>query len=319
MNNQEQEKSVEKENKATAPSWWKLFALIFFPLHFVITASTMGLRFEHILLDGAMVAAMLIGPRARVFAYHALPFALTGIAYDNLRFLIAFRSSTIHVSDVYLFEKAWFGVGSGAARQIYPEYFKDHPVVFFDVVCGFAYILYLVESILFATYLYLRNRARMTRFAWAFLLINLMGIVTYLAFPLAPPWYVEEYGLGSANLAAKPSAAGAARFDEIMGVRFFENFYARNPNVFGAMPSLHAGYPALVFFATLSMGWKWFLPTGAFALLVAFSAIYLRHHYVIDVIAGAVYGALAWALVPVLGRVCRRIGERLRRKTGVCL
>jgi membrane-associated phospholipid phosphatase len=244
------------------------------------------------------MALFMIGPRTARFAVLALPFLLVGILYDNLRLVLHLRGE-IHVADLYALEKSWFSVVTEKGAQILPEFFRDHPVVAFDLVCGLAYLAYLGESFLFGVYLFFRDQTLLAKFAWAFFAVNLLGMITYLIYPAAPPWYVEQYGLGPAVLSALPSAAGAARFDELTGLDYFRVFYSRNANVFGAMPSLHVAYPTLVIFTAWKLGKKWSIPAIAFALLVAFSAVYLRHHYVLDILAGAAFAAIAWGLVTV--------------------
>jgi membrane-associated phospholipid phosphatase len=138
---------------------------------------------------------------------------------------------------------------------------------------------------------------RFERLAWAFLAVNVLGVVTYMLYPAAPPWYVLKYGPGPADLTALPSAAGAARFDALLGTTYFANFYARNPNVFGAMPSLHAAYPVLVLWHVWHRGWAWRIGAAAFAALVCFSAIYLTHHYILDVAAGTLAALAACVAV----------------------
>lgn len=280
---------------------WRIGAAIVFPLYVLATWKLIGLRVEHVAIAGVFLALFMIGPRTARFAVLALPFLLVGILYDNLRLVLNVRGA-IHVADLYAAEKALFSIGG----QTFNEYFKDRPVVFFDLICGFAYLAYLIESFGFGVYLYFRDQSLLQRFAWAFLLVNLFGMITYLVYPAAPPWYVEQYGLGEAVMTAAPSAAGAARFDELLGVTYFQTFYSRNANVFGAMPSLHCAYPTLVVLAAAKLGKRWMIPAIAFALLVAFSAVYLRHHYVLDVIAGVLFAAVAYSVVSVLERVWRR-------------
>jgi membrane-associated phospholipid phosphatase len=142
----------------------------------------------------------------------------------------------------------------------------------------------------------------MSRLAFAFLVVNLMGIATWISFPAAPPWYVDQYGLGPAVMDAIPSAAGAARFDQLVGMKLFGGFYERSVNVFGAMPSLHVGYPTVIACSCWALGNKWRLPAIGFAGLMAFSAVYLQHHYVVDVAAGALYGVVAWGLVAAVSK-----------------
>lgn len=105
------------------------------------------------------------------------------------------------------------------------------------------------------------------------------------------------HGPGPADLTVAPSAAGAARFDELLGIRYFSNFYARNPNVFGAMPSLHVAYPTVAAFFLWRQGPLLRAFGLLFAALVAFSAIYLVHHYVLDVVAGAAVGLVTCTIV----------------------
>jgi membrane-associated phospholipid phosphatase len=66
--------------------------------------------------------------------------------------------------------------------------------------------------------------------------------------------------------------------------------YGRASDVFGAMPSLHVAYPLLV----LIEGWPlmrtpWRLASVTFFLWMCFAAVYLDHHWALDVLAGVVY------------------------------
>ncbi len=273
-------------------AWWRWAALLIFPGHLLLTALTMGIRTEHLLLDGVFLGLVFLGGRWRSLSYRCVPFFLTAFAYDNGRYTQHLRGK-IHVSDIYFAELKWFGVNTANGRKILPEFFRTYNSTVLDLLSGFAYIIYLYEIIGLGIYLFFRDERRMGRLTWSFFLVNLMGLVTYLIFPVAPPWYVEQYGLGPALVNAKPSAAGAIRFDNLLGINYFKNFYARNPNVFGAMPSLHVAYPVICLCATATMGTGWVLGTSSFALLVAFSAVYLRHHYVLDVLVGALFSLLA--------------------------
>src|SRR6266478_1540754 len=82
--------------------------------------------------------------------------------------------------------------------------------------CGFAYLVYVGEYLAVAMFLFFGHRERILRkFALAFLIVNLLGFVTYFVYPVAPPWYVSEYGLGPARMDVHSFAAGASRFDQI--------------------------------------------------------------------------------------------------------
>jgi len=103
-----------------------------------------------------------------------------------------------------------------------------------------------------------------------------------------------SHGPGPADPAtAVASAAGAARVDELLGITYFARLYSRNPNVFGAMPSLHVAFPLLVACTLGAVGPIFRAVTVGFTLLMAFAAIYLGHHWVLDVLAGSAIGIVA--------------------------
>jgi membrane-associated phospholipid phosphatase len=277
----------------------------------IYAVTVLGLRVEHVVCNLAMLILGWIGPRARRVAVGFLPFWLTAVAYDSQRLIHHLRAE-IHVADLYQAEVAWFGVNGPSGLETLAEYFHSHTWVLLDLICGLAYIFYVIVPIAAFVWFLFRRPQRASLLAWAFLLVNLMGLVTYLVYPAAPPWYVQLHGLGPAQLDVAPSPAGTARFDALVGVPFFTSFYGRNPNVFGAMPSLHAAYPFLLFCVVAGLGWVHAVLAGLFALLVGFSAIYLQHHYVWDVLLGWLYAVLAYASVHRLGAWSRaRLGSRV--------
>jgi membrane-associated phospholipid phosphatase len=98
------------------------------------------------------------------------------------------------------------------------------------------------------------------------------------------------------------SPAGLARVDAWLGLPVATTFYSKSANVFGAVPSLHVAYATLVAWVSGSLrGWlRW--ATIGFAMSMAFSAVYLRHHYVIDVVAGAALALIVGLVVRVFQR-----------------
>ena len=246
-----------------------------------------GLRGDHMLL-GLLGLLDVYNERSRLFLRAFFPFILTGVVFDSMRYFyqpaIAGR---VHVAGPYLLERAWFGVGGRTLNEL----FLDRHWAALDLACGFAYLVYVAEYIGLAMVLFLRDRPHpAATFARCFLLVNVLGFVTYFAFPVAPPWYVTQYGLDAVQL-VRPNPAAAHRFDVLLGTRLFDQMYGRGVDAFGAIPSLHVAYPCIAAILTFQVaGLRWArVPAVLFLLLVAFSAVYLQHHYVIDVLLGAVY------------------------------
>ena len=78
------------------------------------------------------------------------------------------------------------------------------------------------------------------------------------------------------------------RFDAYFNAGIFNSIYAKSSNVFAAMPSLHSAYPVLCFLYGLRLKSFW-LNSFFFIFMVGvwFAAVYTRHHYLVDVLAGA--------------------------------
>jgi len=262
----------------------------------IILSATVGLRAEHYAAAAAVGAFIFIGGWAWQFLLLYWPVPATGLVYDLSR-KIALTNPDVHVADLYYAELRWFGVGSGADRQILADYFLTRTSAALDLICGLSYMVYLYVPMVLAAALFFVSRRHMKLMAWGFFVTNVIGIVVYMLYPAAPPWYVAKYGLGPVQLDALPDAAGTLRFDALLGVDYFREFYARSSHVFGAMPSLHVGYTAAAALALVGLGWRWVLPVAALVVLVGFSALYLQHHYLIDVIAGGACAAVAYAIV----------------------
>jgi membrane-associated phospholipid phosphatase len=258
--------------------------------HVVFALATGHLRPEHVLADGLIAIVPWFGPRAQALTRGGLLLALGGILFDNQRYLIPLRG-VIHTGDIQDLDRMLFPAPGGIS---FPEFFATHHAAAADLFTGFAYGIYVFWLFAAAVVLFFIDERRFQRLCLAFLLTVVAGVLVYLVYPAAPPWYVMSHGPGPADPAtAVASAAGAARVDELLGITYFASLYSRNPNVFGAMPSLHVAFPLLVAWTLGGVGPIYRAVTVGFTLLMAFAAIYLGHHWVLDVLAGAVIAILA--------------------------
>ena len=266
-------------------------------------------RPEQLILCAAMMVLVVWGPATRSFFMGMLPFLLFGITYDLTHITQPLvRHLHVHVQEPYWFDRTFFGIHTAGGVLTPNEFFARHHWPAVDFVTGLAYIVFVYWAIGFGAYLAIfrrdeAGRRLLARFGWTFFLMNLVGFATYYVYPAAPPWYVADYGLGPANLAARSSAAGAARWDALTGIHYFQGFYGRSADVFGAIPSLHVSYPLLTFLYGLELRKRW-LHVASFALFVtvSFAAVYLNHHYVIDVLLGVLYALAAWGVDVALER-----------------
>ena len=265
-------------------------------LYIVAIGALGGLAPHHVLL-GLLGLLDLYNERTRSFLRSFTPMILTGVLFDSLRYFYwPGIEGRVHVAGPYLLERAWFGIGGRTLNEI----FLAHHWPALDLLCGLAYLVFVGEYIALALLVFLRGRADAARtFSWSFLLVNAMGFATYFIYPAAPPWWVTAHGLGATAGRIAPDAAAATRFDSLLGIHLFQDFYRSGIDVFGSYPSLHVSYPFMALVLALRYPELRLTraPVAAFFALMCLSAVYLQHHYVTDVVLGIAYGAVALACV----------------------
>ncbi|KAF9191667.1 Aureobasidin resistance protein Aur1 [Haplosporangium sp. Z 767] len=88
---------------------------------------------------------------------------------------------------------------------------------------------------------------------------------------------------------------GLSRVDEILGTAMYKNTFTASPLVFGAFPSLHSGCAwQLAFFTVFVFGPRSIPVALLYVLWIWWAAMYLNHHYVIDLVGGGVYAVVAF-------------------------
>jgi inositol phosphorylceramide synthase catalytic subunit len=245
-----------------------------------------GLRIEHWMIILTINLLYYAGKGTRKFILGFAIFAIFGILYDVMRVFPNYLYHTVDIAPLYHLEKQLFGIDAQFARLTLNEFFAANHNAVADFMSGLFYINWMPVPLGFAVYLYFSNRKLFLHFSLTFLLVNLLGFIIYYVHPAAPPWYVSQYGF-VLNLHTPGSAAGLARFDQLIHLNVFGSIYSKNSNVFAAIPSLHCAYPVIVLYYGIKAGCrraKWFF--GLFMVGIWVSAIYSGHHYTIDVILG---------------------------------
>ena len=297
----------------------RVLAWLLVGLYWFVLATLAGeLKLDHLTYGGTVLVLAHLGPRGRQVLLFLLPFILTGVIYDSQRYWGPHVRGTPHIAEPYLLERSLFGVPSPDGPLTLNEWFGLHLHPVLDLIAGGAYLTFVGIFMAVALLLTLRiYRAGVAagggaagggdigdawsperRFwtaqalVWCFLVVNVVGYATWYLYPAAPPWYIEAYGLETVLLDVPGSPARAARFDRLLGTGFFAGMYGYESNPFGAIPSLHISYPTLSVFFAFRLG---ALRTVALAFLavMCFAAVYLNHHYVIDVVLGVLYGLVA--------------------------
>lgn len=185
-------------------------------------------------------------------------------------------------------------------RALFGSTFVHRMLPRFDGLIVLAAIPYLCHFMLpwvFALYLWW-NRANPLLFFWCLGLLNLCALITQLVWATAPPWYVEMAGTAVPTYDTPSDPGRLIRVDKILQISLFESMYGQNPVVFGSFPSLHGAWPFLISLYTPSHllgNWKWL-----YVLWIWWAAIYLKHHFLVDLLGGAFYTLVPYYISKLL-------------------
>ncbi len=245
-----------------------------------------GFRPEQLVLVGLCNACYFLSATTRRFITGFSIFVVFWILYDYMRAFPNYAYRAVDVAQIYFTEKSLFGITQQGQVLTPNEFWLRYHQPWLDVLCGVFYLCWVPIPLAFAGYLFFTNRRLFFAFALTFLLVNILGFIIYYLHPAAPPWYVQEHGLAFQPL-TMGSTAGLARFDSFFGAHIFQGIYAKNANVFAAMPSLHSAYPVVVLFYAVKNRMGLFNVVFLTIMLgIWFAAVYTSHHYVLDVLAG---------------------------------
>ena len=221
-------------------------------------------------------------PRAAAaaeFLRTVLPFVLCIAVYTNLHDTVRF----VNPNDIHQYLVAIEGWIFGGQPVVWAERFITPART--EVLSAFYGSFYLIAPSTVIVIWLGHRRAEARQALLGVILCFYTGYVLYLVFPAAPPrLYLESLGLFDITLRGGP----ILNFQQSL-IRMMPHDASR-----AAFPSLHSAVSLL----SLIYAWRfarWFFPVlflGVAGLLV--STVYLRHHYVVDLLAGALL--VPWAL-----------------------
>lgn len=179
-------------------------------------------------------------------------------------------------------------------------------VGWWELGVSIVYSSHFVLPFALAGVLWWRSRRLWRQWVNRFLMLSYCAVLTYALVPAAPPWYAAQVGL--LPPLERPVQQGWTRIELYAAPAWFERGQDV-ANAFAALPSMHAGYSALValfLFRLIGAGrWRWLL--FAYPLAMAFTLVYAGEHYVVDILAG-------WLYVGVVVVACDRLGHRWRTR-----
>ena len=265
----------------------------------VVTALCVGMRPEHFFLAALIAVMFIVSAPTRRLIVALLPFIVFGISYDWMNIVPNYKVNPIDIAGIYETEKNLFGISTAAGVVTPNEFFALHTSAVADFLGGVFYLCWVPVPIIFGLWLYFDGqKSEYIHFALCFLRVNLIGFAGYYIHPAAPPWYVALHGF-EPIMNTGGNVAGLAGFQDITGWHVFDGLYARNSNVFAAVPSLHSAYVLVAFIYSMRAKCRLWLRI-TLAVITAgiwLTAVYSSHHYIIDVLLGIGVSLIGWILL----------------------
>lgn len=277
--------------KTSSPASFLIIPLLSV-LYLFFSKTTTGLRTDHLVLVAIVNVCYYLSASTRRLIIGLGIIIVYWIIYDSMKAWPNWSFNTVDILPLYNLEKSIFGIHIGNNIITPNEFFLLHSNLLVDIICSLFYLCWMPLPLFFIFYLYFKNKNLFLRFCMAFFIVNCIGFIIYYVHPAAPPWYIAEHGT-VLHVTTKSYAAGLLRFDNYFGIHLFEGLYSKGSNVFAAMPSLHASYPLIGLIYAIKLPAKWLRILFATVMIgIWFSAIYLSHHYILDVLAGIGCGLL---------------------------
>lgn len=239
----------------------------------------------------ALLGALFMG-RTLVFIADWGPFLSLFFGYEFLRGLVPLISGKVHILPMIRFDQWLFGFVPTVAFQNW--LYNPAHLHWYDYVAVVLYISHFVTPMLVGYIFWLKDRKFFHDYSLGIIVLSYAAFLTYIAFPAMPPWMASEQGF----IAPIREVTGVV-MSHFMPANFslpsIYNFMRANP--VAAVPSLHAGMPTVIFLFILKRFKKWGLLFAPYVLGVWFAVMYLGEHYFMDVLLGALYACLAFAVV----------------------
>ena len=216
----------------------------------------------------------------------ALAYVLSASAVQSFGF-------AVHYTPQIEAERALFG---GTLPTVWlQEHLYGGTTGLLEVVSTLLYVSHFLAPIALAFLIWAAwDRRGFVDLFFGILVVTILGEITFVLAPTAPPWLAADAGL----VPPVHDVIRNALYD-IGLTPIADQFHSPSYNTVAAIPSLHAAWPLIGLLVALRHRLpRWVVVAQAGLVLgVLFAIVYTGEHYVVDALVGFLYGAVAWWLV----------------------
>ncbi len=233
----------------------------------------------------------VISARGLSFVRDWTPFLLLVLAYMALPGLSPGLEQRVHVGFPITVDR-WLGRGLLPTTRLQTALWNPAHLHWYDYLTAVLYLLHFLTPLVVAFIFWLWRRQVYWRFVSAYLLLMYAGFITYLVYPMAPPWWAGELG-------RIPSVQPVLSLVHWHGIGNPVGMLTGtfHPDPVAAMPSMHAAFSLLVFMALWNLRPRWGWIAVIYPLAMAFTVLYTGDHYTVDLCIGWIFSLLAFRFI----------------------
>ncbi len=214
------------------------------------------------------------------------PLAVLLPIYEGLRDLVPLIG--VPPRDLAGIDRALFG-GQLPTLSLQRPFYDPQAISWQDCLATLVYFAHFLLPVGIGLFLWFADRAQYRRFTAALLTLCALAFITYVVMPTTPPWLGDPRGVHEVTdeTIRKLSLPGS-----LVAIYVHHDY-----NLYAAFPSLHAAFPVVVAFYGWVHNRLLGLALAARAVLAWVSIVYLGEHYVVDILGGTLYAAVAILVV----------------------
>ncbi len=215
------------------------------------------------------------------------------------------KTARAHLTELVTADRALFG-GVVPTEWLQERLYDAQQVHWYDVVAVVVYFSHFLVSLALAVVLWATAYSLFRRYLASLVTLTLVTLATYVLYPAAPPWMASLNGELTPGIArVAPETLRAIGGHTVNSAIERGEAYS---NPVAAIPSLHAAVPMLLLlFCWPVISRRWRAALIAYSAVMALTLVYGGEHYVIDVLIGWLYAAVAvYGVRFVLSRRRRR-------------
>jgi PAP2 superfamily len=233
----------------------------------------------------------LLAARGVSFLRDWSPFIVLLLGYVGLTGIVTDLEADAHIGFPIAVDRLLFH-GVVPTLWLQNHLYTPGHVAWYDYLATFLYPMHFVVPLVLAFCFWMWRKTVYWQFVVSYLVLCYAGFLTYLLFPMAPPWWAADAGqLRPVHAIINEVTYGGVSNPMVLATQLFK------PNPVAAMPSLHAAFPVLVWLVLWRLWPRWGWIAAIYPLAMTWAVVYLGEHYVIDCLVGFFYAGAAFALV----------------------